>query len=79
MAPNTRLIVTIELLDPGHLAESSSLGTARAVNLEGLADLAGNVEDHLFGEAKEELFVVQGPEVGTVCQGYPSEEAAANL
>ncbi len=53
LAPNTRVIVTIEPLHPAELPSATFLQTARALNLDGPPDLAGNVDVYLYGGAED--------------------------
>jgi hypothetical protein len=55
LAPNTRVIVTIEPLEAQDGSPASFLQTAKSVNIEGPPDLAGNVDAYLYGEAKDEV------------------------
>jgi hypothetical protein len=54
LAPNTRVIVTIQPLEPQAEAPTSFLQTARSANLEGPADWAANVDAYLYGEPGDE-------------------------
>ncbi|MFH0822329.1 MAG: antitoxin family protein [Pseudomonadota bacterium] len=53
LPPNTRVIVTIEPLEPGEIAGASFLRTARGLNLEGPPDLADRVDEYLYGAAED--------------------------
>lgn len=55
LAPNTRVIVTIEPLETPARSPASFLRTAGAANIEGPPDLAINVDAYLYGEAKDEV------------------------
>jgi AF2212-like len=55
LAPNTRVIVTIEPLEAQDSSPASFLQTAKSVNIEGPPDLAINVDAYLYGEAKDEV------------------------
>lgn len=49
-APNTRVRITIESVEPAPLPASSFLRTARSLNLDAPADVATNVDQYLYGE-----------------------------
>ncbi len=49
-APNTRVRIKIELVEPAPLPASSFLRTARSLNLDAPADFATNVDQYLYGE-----------------------------
>jgi hypothetical protein len=55
LAPNTRVIVTIQPVEAQDSSPASFLQTAGSVNIEGPSDLAINVDSYLYGEAKDEV------------------------
>ena len=50
LAPNTRVRITIETVEPIPEATSSFLRTARSVNLDAPPDFATNLDAYLYGE-----------------------------
>ena len=50
LAPNTRVRVTIEPVEPDGSRTSSFLRTAHSLNLDAPPDLATNVDRYLYGE-----------------------------
>lgn len=54
LAPNTRVIVTIQPIEAQDRS-ASFLQTARSVSIEGPPDLAINVDAYLYGEEKDEV------------------------
>lgn len=50
LAPNTRVRITIEAVEPAPPAGASFLRTARTLNLAGPADFATNIDAYLYGE-----------------------------
>lgn len=55
LAPNTRVIVTIQPVEAQESPPASFLQTARSANIEGPFDLAINVDSYLYGEEKDEV------------------------
>jgi hypothetical protein len=51
LAPNTRVHITIEVMEPAAVAvpETSFLHTARSLQLDASADFATNVDAYLYG------------------------------
>jgi hypothetical protein len=53
LAPNTRVRLTIELLEPIKPTPGVFLQTARAVRIEAPPDFATNVDAYLYGEPRD--------------------------
>jgi len=49
LAPNTRVRITIEVMEPTAAPETSFLRTARSLQLDAPADFATNVDAYLYG------------------------------
>jgi hypothetical protein len=54
LAPNTRVRVTIEPVEPVVAPTSSFLRTARSLNLDAPPDFATNLDMYLYGEADDD-------------------------
>jgi hypothetical protein len=50
LEPNTRVLITIETLEPETTEVSSFLDIAQSLNLEGPADWSTNIESYLYGD-----------------------------
>jgi hypothetical protein len=55
LAPNTRVIVTIQPVEEKDGSPPTFLQTAKSVHIEGPPDLATNVDAYLYGGAKDEV------------------------
>lgn len=55
LAPNTRVRITIEVIDEAKTKSSSFLQTARALSLEGPADWSARLHNYLYGEGNSTL------------------------
>lgn len=53
-APNTRVRITIESVEPVPPPVTSFLRTARSLNLDAPADFATNVDLYLYGETHDD-------------------------
>lgn len=53
LAPNTRVRITIEALEPAPSSQTSFLRTARSLNLDAPADFATNIDAYLYGETPD--------------------------
>lgn len=51
LAPNTRVLVTIETEEPTDAGTQSFLRTARSLDLDGPADWSTRLDDYLYGDA----------------------------
>jgi hypothetical protein len=49
LAPNTRVRITIEVMEPAAAPETSFLRAARSLQLDAPADFATNVDVYLYG------------------------------
>lgn len=52
LAPNTRVLVTIETTPESGPPASSFLRTAQTLDLDGPADWSGRIEEYLYGEVE---------------------------
>jgi hypothetical protein len=55
LAPNTRVIVTIQPVEAQVDSPASFLKTAGSANIEGPPDWAVNVDAYLYGEPRDEI------------------------
>ena len=55
LAPNTRVRITIEPVEPTVPRESSFLRTARSLNLNAPPDFATNIDQYLYGELHNDV------------------------
>jgi hypothetical protein len=53
LAPNTRVLVTVEVLPRGEPAPQSFLRTARSLDLRGPEDWSANVDTYLYGDGDQ--------------------------
>ncbi|MFV9503380.1 MAG: hypothetical protein AB4911_02325 [Oscillochloridaceae bacterium umkhey_bin13] len=53
LAPNTRVRLTIELLEPIPSQPKSFLKTARSLRIEAPSDLATNIDAYLYGDTDD--------------------------
>ena len=53
LAPNTRVRITIEVVEPPPSPGTSFLRTARSLNLDAPADFATNVDAYLYGDTSD--------------------------
>lgn len=53
LSPNTSVRLTVELLAPPAGSPGSFLETAKALNLNGPADWAANLDSYLYGQETE--------------------------
>ena len=54
LEPNTRVRLTIEIIQPGEARQASFLRVARSLNLAGPPDWAENIDSYLYGvDAKD--------------------------
>jgi predicted DNA-binding antitoxin AbrB/MazE fold protein len=49
LEPNTRVRVTVEILEPATHESASFLDTAQSLNLDGPPDWAENIDSYLYG------------------------------
>jgi predicted DNA-binding antitoxin AbrB/MazE fold protein len=53
LEPNTRVRLTVEVLEPGPAAPASFLRTARSLDLTGPADWSANLDSYLYGDGDQ--------------------------
>jgi hypothetical protein len=53
LEPNTRVRLTVEVLEPVQAAPPSFLRTARALDLRGPADWSANLDNYLYGDGDQ--------------------------
>lgn len=53
LAPNTRVRITVEAIEPHPSASTSFLRTARSLRLDAPADFATHVDAYLYGETPD--------------------------
>ena len=55
LAPNTRVRITVEPVEPAAAPVSSFLRTARSLKLDGPSDWATNIDSYLYGETHDAI------------------------
>jgi hypothetical protein len=53
LEPNTRVLITVQVLPPAATAVPSFLRTARSLGLSGPADWSANLDSYLYGDGDQ--------------------------